>query len=158
MNPSSRNSPVEIVPARTAHVGFLARNMRAIDREECEAMGRTPKGSLRRGVMTSDVAWSAMIDGRCHAMFGVVTASALTGEAVPWFLGTDEVYRRGRELLSWGPRFIDRMGDSSMVLRNLVSARNHRAIRLLRRWGFDVGQDEVMVRGMAFLQFEKAMG
>jgi hypothetical protein len=34
---------VAIVPAQARHVGFLARNMRAIDQIECRAMGREPK-------------------------------------------------------------------------------------------------------------------
>lgn len=88
-------------------------------------------------------------------MFGVVTTSALSREAVPWFLGTDEVYRHGRELLAWGPQFLRAMGDSRLTLRNLVSARNDRAIRLLRHWGFTIGEEEVDVRGVAFREFVK---
>ena len=152
------DSRVRIVPAEFKHVGTIARRMRVVDREECEAMGRTAKQALRLGILTSDHAWTALVDDRPEAMFGVVTTSALSLEGTPWFLGTNEVYRHGRELLMWGPGLLSRMGDSRLTLRNLVSARNRRAIRLLERWGFRIDEEEISVRGVAFRQFEKAPG
>lgn len=119
-------------------------------------MGRTPKQALRLALLTSDQAWTALVEGKPEAMFGVTTECALTRELVPWFLGTDAVYRHGRLLVSWGPVWLRKLGDSTATMRNLVSARNDRAIRLLRRWGFEVGDDEVMVRGVPFLHFSKA--
>lgn len=148
------NSRVRLVPAAFKHINRIANRMRAIDAEECRAMGHSPKQALRNGVMLSDKAWTALVDGEPEAMFGVVVENALTGEAVPWFLGTDEVYRHGRELVMWGPGMIDRLRDSRRALRNLVSARNSQAIRLLKRWGFTVGKDETVVRGVPFLHFE----
>lgn len=146
---------IKIVPAELRHVGYLARHMRAIDAVECIAMGRTPKQALRAGVLSSAKAWTALADGRPAAMFGVVIESALTGEGVPWFLGTDEVFRHPRLLLRWGLGFLDRMHDSRLRLRNLVSAENVQAIRLLKRWGFTVDQEEVDVRGVSFRRFSK---
>lgn len=147
---------VEIVPATYRHIGRIANRMREIDAEECRAMGRAPKEALRAALLTADQAWTVLVDGVPEAMFGVTTESALTREAVPWFLGTNAVYRHGRLLLTWGPLWLRRLGDSTMSLRNLVSARNDRAIRLLRRWGFTVGDSEVIVRGVPFLHFKKA--
>lgn len=118
-------------------------------------MGHSPKEALRRGWRYSSKAWTALVDGQPEAMFGVVVDSALTGEATPWFLGTDEVYRHGRALLMWGPGIVERLCDSRLRLHNLVSARNGRAIRLLRRWGFTVFEEPVMVSGIPFLHFEK---
>lgn len=118
-------------------------------------MGREPKQALRAAFMTSEKAWTALVGGEPHAMFGVVVESLLDRIGTPWFLGTDEVYRHARELLMWGPGILSRMGDSSTRLANLVSSRNDRAIRLLKRWGFTVAEDEVTVRGVAFRQFER---
>lgn len=146
---------VTLVPAAFKHVGTIARRLRVFDREECEAMGRSPKQALRLGLMCSDKAWTALVDGRPEAMFGVVVDSALTAEATPWFLGTNEVYRHGRELLMYGPGMIERLSDSRFNLRNLVSVRNRPAIRLLKRWGFMIGKEAVNVRGVDFLPFEK---
>jgi len=146
---------IRIVPAAFRHVNFLARRLRAIDRLEVEAFGRTPKQALRYGLLSSSKAWTALVDGEPHAMFGVVEQNAMTGDAVPWFLGTDEVYRHGKALLSWGPGMLSRMGDSRQRLSNLVSAHNGQAIRLLQRWGFTVDDKEIDVNGTAFRYFEK---
>lgn len=152
------DSRVRLVPAQFKHIGRIARLMRDVDREECEAMGRSPKHALRKALMVSDKAWTALVDDKPEAMFGVMVESVIDRTAVPWFLGTDEVYRHGREMLMWGPGMIDRLCDSRLTLRNLVSARNTRAIRLLRRWGFKVAEEETNVRGVPFLYFEKVPG
>ncbi|NKJ43057.1 hypothetical protein [Novosphingobium sp. SG720] len=146
---------VEIVPAHARHVGFLARHMRAIDKAECRAMGREPKAALRHGLIASTHCWTAMVAGRPHAMFGVVVESALAGRGVPWFLGTNEVWRHGRTLLRLGPPILAAMHDSSAVLANLVSTGNTRAIRLLERWGFTVDEDTMLVGDLAFRRFAR---
>jgi ribosomal protein S18 acetylase RimI-like enzyme len=150
------DSRIRIVPAQSKHIGRIARLMRSIDARECGAMGRTPKDALRNAFLTSSKAWTALMDDQPEAMFGVVVESVLDQRGVPWFLGTDEVYRHGRELLMYGPGIIERLCDSRRHLANLVSAENTRAIRLLRRWGFTVHEEAVDVRGVPFLHFEKA--
>lgn len=151
------DSRVAVIPAEHVHINTIANRLREIDREECTAMGRTGKQVLRLGLATSSKAWTALVDGRPEAMFGVVVEDLINGIGTPWFLGTDEVYRHGRELLMWGPGFVSRLGDSRMKLRNLVSSRNRQAIRLLQRWGFTVEEEEIMLRGVAFRHFEKVM-
>lgn len=144
---------VEVVPARVTHVGPIASRIRDIDRIECEAMGHSAKHALRQGFMLSDRCWTALVDGRPEAMFGSVTISALDRRATVWFLGTDEVYRHGRVLRSWGPGLIRRAVDSSWWAGNLVSSANGKAIRLLEAWGFTVEPEEHMVGGVPFRQF-----
>lgn len=128
--------------------------MRAVDERECKAFGHTGKQALREAVLNSTHAWTAFVDDRPEAMFGLVVNSALTGEGAPWFLGTDEVYRHGRELLMWGPAIVTRMHDSSPRLRGLVSRENTAAIRLLRKWGFNVELDRQRIGGADFYPFE----
>ena len=151
----SHSARVQLVPAHARHIGPIAAAMRAIDRQECAAMGRTPKQALRLGLATSTRAMTARVDGVPHAMFGAVTTSALSGEAVLWMLGSDAVYRHGRELLAWGPSIIAQLCDSSCRASNLVSCGNTRAIRLLRRWGFAVGPQVVTSGGVDFYPFVK---
>jgi hypothetical protein len=50
---------------------------------------------------------------------------------------------------------LDTMHDSRLTLRNLVSAQNAQAIRLLKRWGFTIDEEEVGVRGVIFRRFSK---
>lgn len=144
---------LEIVRARLIHVGPIATRLRRIDRMECEAMGHSGKQALRNGVLYSDKAWTALVDGRPEAMFGVVVTSAVASEGSPWFLGTDEVYRHGRDLLRLAPYFVERCVDSSRNLSNLVSAYNVKALRLLPHWGFTVEDDIVLVSGVPFKRF-----
>jgi len=149
---------VRLVPAEAKHIGRIARLMREVDRAECEVMGKTPKQALRLSLAVSDKAWTALVDDQPEAMFGVMVDSVLGQTAVPWFLGTDEVYRHGRELLMWGPGMVSRLCDSRTTLRNLVSSANGQAIRLLKRWGFTVADEEIDVRGTPFRYFEKVPG
>lgn len=127
--------------------------MRAIDRAECAAFGHAPRQALRGGLAASDFALTAMIEGRPAAMLGVVTLSAVEGLGRPWLLGTDEIYRQGRALVTLGPRVIDTMLGRHRELRNLVSAGNTRAIRLMERWGFTVEAQVQAIGGLAFREF-----
>ncbi|MFC4256338.1 hypothetical protein ACFOWT_13030 [Croceibacterium xixiisoli] len=147
-----------IIPAEWRHIGAIARGMRACDRRECAAMGHGPKQALRLGLQASDQAFTVMIDGRPAAMFGLVVRCALTGEAVPWMLGTDALHRQARALLQQGPAIIERLRRSGRAqgrwrLSNWVAADNSRAIRLLRRWGVAVEDARVTRRGVDFHAF-----
>jgi len=144
---------VEVVPARITHVGPIASRIRAIDRLECEAMGHSPKHALRQGFLLSDRCWTALVDGRPEAMFGAITLSALDRRSTVWFLGTDEVYRHGRELLAWGPGLIAQAVPRGWTGGNLVSAQNWKAIALLRRWGANISADPHDYDGMPFFRF-----
>ena len=120
---------------------------------ECEAFGHSPRQGLRMGLFNSDQAWTALVDGRPEAIFGCITVSALGGVGSPWLLGTDEVYRHGRELLQWGPGFIKAISDSTPNLKNLVSVFNVRGVQLLRAWGFSVGSEAILIGGVPFVPF-----
>lgn len=144
-----------IVPATARHIGSLHRRLRAIDVRECAAMGLSPRAALRRGLCASQGAWTATLDGRPEAMFGLVVECALTGRGVPWFLGSEAVWRQARALLRIGPQVLATFHDSSPILANLVCADNARAIRLLHKWGFTLDQDCILVGGSAFHRFER---
>ncbi|WP_234715678.1 hypothetical protein [Sphingopyxis macrogoltabida] len=130
--------------------------MRDIDVRECAAFGHTPKAALREAILNSDKAWTALVDDRPEAIFGVVVNSALTGQGAPWFLGTDVVWQHARALLVIGPAIVARLHDSSESLAGYVSVENAAAIRMLKRWGFDVGQDRRRIGGVPFYGFERS--
>lgn len=144
---------VEIVPTRSRHITTIANRMRVLDRIECDALGRTPKESLRAGYWQSKMCWTALVDGRPEALFGLVVVNAIEGRGSPWMLGTEIIYKHGRELVMHGPALLAHMTDSTPILENIVSAGNHRAIRLLQRWGFTVDERLETVGGLAFRQF-----
>lgn len=149
---------IELVPASPVHVGPIATRMREMDRLECAAMGRTPKQALRAGLMASDDCVTALVDGRPEAMFGRVIESALGGRGTPWMLGTDEIYRHPRAMLSVGPQIIAGWRDSTPYLSNIVAVRNVRAIRVLRAWGFTIWEEVILTAGVEFVRFSMGEG
>lgn len=150
------NNRVRLVPATNRHVGRIANRMREMDVRECAALGKTPKQALRQGVQLSTIAWTALVDNQPEAMFGVVIDSVLDRKGTPWFLGTDEVYRHGRELLMWGGALVSRLQqDSNLTLSNIVCSENVAAIRLLPKWGFVVDEEEHEVGGEMFRAFRR---
>ena len=144
---------VKLVPASPAHVGQLARRMRAIDVAECAARDHAPKQSLRLALRASVWAVTVMIDGEPHAMFGVSPVSVVADRGCPWLLGSDAVLLHGRDLLIIGPVVLERMHASFARLENSVSIDNEKAIRLLTRWGFSFADEVHEVGGMTFRKF-----
>lgn len=144
---------IRLVPASPAHVGRIATRMREIDRRECEAFGRDPKQALRVGLKASSLAWTATIDGRPEAMFGATPRNAIEGTAIAWFLATDAAFGCARALLTVGPTVIEAMHRRFKRLENMVSNDNEAAIRLLGRWGFELGSETMTVNGVDFRPF-----
>lgn len=144
---------VDLVPSLPRHIGRIARDMREIDRLECRAMGHDPKAALRLARRRSLWSLTAMADGQPIAMLGLSALNLVEGVGVPWFLGTDAVYKRGRSLLVKGSAVIAHMRQTTPTLVNLISADNHRGIRLLARWGFTVDDAREVHGGVDFLPF-----
>lgn len=139
------------------HVGPIAANMRATDRRECEALGRAPKQALRTSLRTSVHALTALSpEGVPLAMMGVCSTGLLSGRGSPWFLGRDEVFDYGRDLMQRGPRIIAWWHETFEVMENIVSVENAKAVALLKRWGAAIGGETVTNRGVAFVPFRFA--
>lgn len=145
---------IEFVPASPAHIGTLAARMREIDRLECSLMGHSPKEALRMSMRYSTLAYTAKVDGRAEAMFGVSTVSLLTGEGSPWLLMTDAGAKQAKALVRDGRRYSVLFQTVFPTLRNLVHADNHVAIRWLRRLGYGIG-GTVEMSGHRMLLFER---
>lgn len=117
-------------------------------------MGRSPKSALRISLATSSHAMTALnAEGKPIAMLGVCAGSMLESKGVPWFLGTDEVLRCGRDLLKVGRKTIAFWHEDFAVLENLVASENEAAVRLLKRWGAEVGGSPKTIGGLEFVPF-----
>ena len=92
-------------------------------------------------------------DGTPVAMFGLYVINMLNGEARPWFLGTEAVFRYPRELLVIGRRILGWWGREFPVMENIVAVENDRSIRLLKHWGALLGTERQVLRGIEFLPF-----
>jgi hypothetical protein len=149
---------IRLVPASVVHVGPIATRMRPADVAECAAFGHSPKEALRRGIAASVDCFTALVNGRPEAMMGLRPGNLLEGLGQPWMLGTEAIYENPRAMLALGPKVIALWRDSTPNLRNLVWSENVRAIRMLRRWGFEIGDEVEMIRGLTFVNFTMGPG
>lgn len=149
---------IDLVPASPAHVGRIAARMRDEDVRECRAFARTPKNALRLGLRSSIVSITALVDGSPHAMLGIAPLNVMENIGRPWMLGTEDVMKHGRDLLTFGPLILEQFHRYFARLENLVSVENRKAIRLLDRWGFEVKDDVSTLRGVDFVTFTKSKG
>lgn len=125
-----------------------------MDRLECQALGRTPKAAVRWGLATSLSAYTAVGLNGPVAMIGVCAESMMEGKGTIWMLGTDDVFRSGRALLTYGPLLIDMWLERFQVLENIVSLDNAPAINLLQRLGFTIDITDVRTHGgVEFIPF-----
>jgi ribosomal protein S18 acetylase RimI-like enzyme len=144
---------IRLVPATIDHIDPIARNMRAWDVAEATAFGHSPHIALRMGLAGSFDCYTALIDDKPEAMLGLVPKNILEGEGSPWMLGTDKVYEHPRAVLVLSRKVVAIWSDSTPRLRNLVAAGNVRAIRYLRRLGFTIGKEPVVIGGTEFVTF-----
>ena len=96
---------------------------------------------------------TALLNGVPHAMMGMVPIDLMAGTGVAWFLGTDEVYKRPRDLALLGPVIIREMAGTCPKLENIVSVGNVRAIAFLKHMGFKISRETEMHGGMEFVPF-----
>ncbi|MFL6728060.1 MAG: hypothetical protein ACJ8FS_16330 [Sphingomicrobium sp.] len=135
---------IQIIPARPTHIGPIATRMREIDKLECAVFGHSPKNALRAGLMSASLAWTALVNGRPEAMFGVSTVSLLDNEGRPWMLMTDEAMRHSVALVRFGRVYTEAIQRHYAILQNWVHAENAVSIRWLSRLGFAVGSVDVI--------------
>lgn len=135
---------IEVVPAKPQHVGPIAVRMREVDKLECEAMGHSPKGALRNGLLGSTIVWTVMIDGRPEAMMGASPICLLGGRGRPWLLMTDVAVQQRKSLVRLSKLYVRQMHMHYPVLENWVAAENILAIRYLARLGFAIGSVDVI--------------
>lgn len=142
--------------AEAGHAASLAPRLRAMDLRELLAVTKgEPEVLLARDIACSDLAWAAMVDGECHALFGVCPFQPQPGVGVPWFLGTDEVIRFRREWLQAAPLFIKAMHRLYPTLTNAVHQDNASSIRWLKRLGFQVLNESLFIGDEPFLIFTR---
>lgn len=146
----------EVVPADEAHVAIIAAGMRQADRDEIWAASHVaPEAALRQGLRTSTIAWAGLIDGEPVCLFGVSPLSIVSGDGVPWMLGTEAVVRHQRTFLRHCRSCVDRMRAVYPTLTNYVDDRNTASKRWLRWLGFEIDEPAPYgVEGRMFRRFQ----
>lgn len=151
-------STVRFIPAKIEHVSGLAAVLREADRNECEALGQTPRRVLRNAVQTSIEAWTAVEDEWPIAMWGLSpVGSMLSGVGCAWLLTGQAVDLHRKLFLRETKAWIeDRALQTFPRLVNMVDARHVAALRWLRWLGFVVNDPVPYGRlGMPFCLVEK---
>lgn len=120
-------------------VAHIAAHLREADRLELIASRGADvdfADTLARAVLLSSRAWVWATDDAPIGVLGVVPISLLDRLGSPWFLATDEAFKRPRALVIEGRRYIAKMRTMYPNLSNYVDARNDRSVRWLRCLGF----------------------
>jgi hypothetical protein len=141
--------------AHPRHIRTIANRIRAIDRLECQAFGRTPIQSLRLGLKASTPCLTFLCDGVPAAMMGVTPTSVVEGRGTVWMLGTDALDRSHRAILRLAPPILKAIERETPRLENLIAADNARSMAWLKRLGFAFDEEIRYVGGVPMRRFSK---
>jgi hypothetical protein len=145
-----------VVEASRAHALALAPVMRRADREEVwAAAGLRPLAALERSLDASCLAWTWLVDGRPACMFGLATASLMSGIGEPWMLTSELILSHQTAFLRHYRPFLAEMRALFPVLTNWVDARYIASIKWLQWMGFEIHAAEPYGPfGMLFHRFD----
>jgi len=145
-----------VVKASRAHALALAPVMRRADREEVwAAAGLRPLAALERSLGASCLAWTWLVDGRPACMFGLATASLMSGIGQPWMLSGELILSHQTAFLRHYRPFLEEMRALFPVLTNWVDARYIASIKWLQWMGFEIHAAEPYGPfGMLFHRFD----
>jgi hypothetical protein len=128
---------IRFVPATPELGQAVAVNMRVADQMEVWSLARlTPHEAVEHSLRSSTEAWVATVDDRPMIVFGCGPLADVPPWGVPWLLGVQGVEHHAREFLTMAPAYIERWAQQYHCLYNMVDQRNERAIRWLKRMGF----------------------
>lgn len=148
------DNKVIIEPSVAGDVLELKDNLRTEDISECQACGHTPTEALARGYIFSDECYSAKVNGKTEAMFGVSSTKQPDGFGAVWYLGSDESFKHPISLVREGRKQINKWLEKYRVLYNAVDKRNEKHIAWLKHIGFTIS-NPVNINGYEFYNFYK---
>ena len=119
-----------------ANVEDLIANLCEEDRIEILGTGAAVDWGIRSTVEASTQSCAARTkEGEVICLFGVTTENALLGEASPWFLSTNLIYKYRREVAIFAKPVLDKWLADYGLLTNYVDSRHARAISWLQHMG-----------------------
>lgn len=144
---------VEFTQTTDEAINYIAQNMRKDDvREIMLSHGHTPAQALSH--VNKGVSLIAMVNGVPAAIFGVEKGSLLTGMGTPWLLGTDDLFKCGKQLMEFGRIGVAAMLQDCSTLSNFVHVDNRRSIVWLKRLGFKFDEPAPYgIAGAMFMRF-----
>lgn len=120
-------------------IDTLLNDLRPADRDEVTAAtGPDIHREITKAVCTSTIVFTAVLDGKPAAIFGVAPYAALAGIGSPWLVGTTRCDRAGRLILKYSRALMIITAREYPHLVNYVDARHVKSIRWLKWLGFTI--------------------
>ena len=113
----------------------LIENMSIEDRREILSQGISIEWGVRHTIETSTEAVAFRWDGKLAAITGLCVHGILIESYFPWLLGTPEMQKHPRKVLSFSRQILARWRAKHPYMVNYVDARHHRAISWLTHLG-----------------------
>ncbi|WP_424245893.1 hypothetical protein Dip510_000827 [Elusimicrobium posterum] len=123
---------IKIIPAKEAHIKYLADNMREEDkREVMAASGDGPLEALNKSFSTAKYCFTAFYEGAPLCMFGINPQGFISNRACLWLLGTDKVKKCPKDFCRATLYFVNAFLKEYDILFNFVDARYESSINWL---------------------------
>lgn len=135
-------------------IEYLSENIRNADRLEVEAFGVTVDSIMKISFNCKDADnYTALYDGVPMAMFGTHKESSIGVTATIWMLGTKDVGKCPRELITKAREVISNGLLENIELMNYIDCRYKKTLRWLKHLGFSFGEPFKMgVNGEQFIK------
>lgn len=144
---------IEIVPMEIRHIPELIDNIREGDRDECTALGLTPKQTLIAAYKESLVKKATLLDGKVAALWGV-SGTYLAPESYIWLLTSKEVDKAPLHLAAAYRREVRKLLEVFPFLTNYCDFAYKKSLRMLELCGFTVDEPEPYgIEGALFCRF-----
>lgn len=128
---------IEVVNMQIHHVYELANNLRPGDIAECEALGFTPKWTIRKAYNDSVMKKVTLLNGKVAAGWGI-TGVVLGQIGHPWLLTSIEVDKAPFHLACVYRKEVKKMLEFYPKLENWCDSRYSKSLKLLKLVGFHV--------------------
>lgn len=121
----------------------IAENMRQADADEVWASDNfTPMEAMMESWKASDYSVVITVDDEPCVMIGLVIRDILSGNGIPWMLGTDAALKHQKKFFTEVPAVIEQMLSVCSKLHNRVHCKNVASVRWLKRIGFTMLEPE----------------
>lgn len=135
-------------------IDVIANDMRQDDVDEIWASNHhTPIEALMSGWEKSTLSTVVLVNDEPCVMLGLVIRDILSGNGVPWLLGTNNALKYKRQFFTQVPAVIDEMLSVCPKLYNYVHVNNTVSIKWLKWIGFII--DEPLPYGLDNEMFHK---
>lgn len=130
---------VSIEPTVEADLVELSANIRDIDAKECQLMLNLPVAqAVKLSFAVSYESYTGRVNGELVTIFGIARPHTLSGEGIPWLLGTPLVEKYTFTFLRKSRKIVRGWGKRHPVMKNYVYVENETSIQWLRWLGFKI--------------------